>query len=460
MDTATATRDLTTREAMAKVIDHLKEGRVRDAGALCRYVLEVEPGHPDALHYAGMLAHKVGYNEEAISLMRRSLEIVPDQADWHSNFGIALQAIGDFEGAIGAFRRALELEPRHANAHLNLGVLLRAFKQLDEAEASYRRAIELNPDNAGAYHNLAILLDQMGRTREALAAYCKVVTLQPAHADARYHLALAYSVLGETDNAIAVCEEWVRFEPDSARARHALAACSGRDVPARAADEYVQAVFDVFAAGFEAKLARLEYRAPALVADALAASGIRAAGALDVLDAGCGTGLCGVLLAPYARGLTGVDLSTGMLEHARQKNVYQELVHGELTEYLQHARDRFDVIVSADTLVYFGSLDSVVAAAAAALRPGGTFVFTVEEAVDAATVSFSLRPHGRYTHRADYVEQVLRDSGLRPLIERAKLRKESGLPVAGLVVTGRKPPAGGTDDPVATAGPDAGDRHA
>jgi len=158
----------------------------------------------------------------------------------------------------------------------------------------------------------------------------------------------------------------------------------------------------------------------------------------DVLDIGCGTGLCGPLLAPYARHLVGVDLSRGMLEHARGKKVYDELVHAELTAYLRQLDRSFDVIVTADTLVYFGALDDVIAAAASVLRPGGVLVFTVEEDVEGASDSYCLRPHGRYTHRAEYVERLLVAAGLQPTVGRAELRKESGRPVAGLVVTAKK----------------------
>ena len=38
-----------------------------------------------------------------------------------------------------------------------------------------------------------------------------------------------------------------------------------------------------------------------------------------MLDAGCGTGLCGPLIAPHARRLVGVDLSGQMLAHARER---------------------------------------------------------------------------------------------------------------------------------------------
>src|SRR6266480_2546012 len=49
-------------------------------------------------------------------------------------------------------------------------------------------------------------------------------------------------------------------------------------------------------------------------------------------------------------------MSQGMLAHAKEKNVYHALVKAELTEYLRDHSESFDLIVSADTLVYFGDL--------------------------------------------------------------------------------------------------------
>jgi predicted TPR repeat methyltransferase len=159
---------------------------------------------------------------------------------------------------------------------------------------------------------------------------------------------------------------------------------------------------------------------------------------LDVLDAGCGTGLCGPLIAPYARYLVGVDLSSRMLAQAEQRKVYDELVKRELTAFLADAHGAFDVIVSADTLVYFGSLHDVVAAAAHALRSGGRFIFTVEEIGADGGDEYVIRPHGRYSHSRDYIESVLIAADLQPEIERADLRLEAGDPVPGLVVRATK----------------------
>jgi predicted TPR repeat methyltransferase len=168
-------------------------------------------------------------------------------------------------------------------------------------------------------------------------------------------------------------------------------------------------------------------------------SGLERSHRLDVLDAGCGTGLCGAIIAPFACRLVGVDLSEGMLPHAKDKNVYHRLVKAELTEYLRDHRKAFDLIVSADALVYFGDLKGVIAALAGALRPNGLVVFTLEQAVgNSVGVDYRLELHGRYSHDQVYVERLLTSSGLQSKIIHADLRTEAGAPARGLVIRAAK----------------------
>ena len=432
-------RELTLEEAVALAILLQKNEQLVEAQELYRRVLDTAPDHPDALHYAGVLAHQQGQSDEAVSLIERSLALAPGRADCYNNLGIIFQSTGKLQAAIDAYQHAIAIEPGHANAHSNLGVLLRATGKPLEAEAAYRTAIQLNPEHIDAYTNLGILLNALKRTKEAAECYCKVITLRPKHREARRLLALAHCVLGDIDEAVNILEEWLDEEPGDPIALHMRAACTGRDVPARASNGFVERTFDSFASSFESKLEQLSYRAPALVTAMLENSGLEPLKQLDVLDAGCGTGLCGPLLAPYARRLVGVDLSEGMLSLAKEKHVYDALINSELTDHMRAHSARFDVIVSADTLVYFGDLESVVAAAAGALGPNGLFIFTLEHAAGAkADTNWRLELHGRYSHARAYVERVLTAAGLQPWIIPAELRMESGVPVAGLVIRGTK----------------------
>jgi predicted TPR repeat methyltransferase len=435
----TPPRELTLEEAVALAILLQKNEQLGEARELYRRVLETAPNHPDALHYAGVLAHQQGQSDEAVALIERSLALAPGRADCHNNLGIIFQSTGKLQAAIDAYQQAIAIDPGHANAHSNLGVLLRATGKPLEAETAYRTAIHLNPGHIDAYTNLGILLNALKRPREAAECYCKVITLRPKHREARRLLALAHCVLGDIDEAVNIFDEWLDEEPGDPIALHMRAACTGRDVPARASNGFVERTFDSFASSFESKLEHLSYRAPALVAAMLENSGLEPSKQLDVLDAGCGTGLCGPLLAPYARRLVGVDLSEGMLALAKEKHVYDGLIKSELTDHLRNHSAAFDLIVSADTLVYFGDLGCVVAAAAGALRPNGLFIFTLEHAVGAvADINWRLELHGRYSHARNYVERVLTAAGLQPWIVPAELRMESGAPVAGLVIRGTK----------------------
>jgi predicted TPR repeat methyltransferase len=159
-------------------------------------------------------------------------------------------------------------------------------------------------------------------------------------------------------------------------------------------------------------------------------------GALDIVDAGCGTGLLAQYLRPYARQLVGVDLSPRMLEKARARG-YDRLVEAELASFLRSEPDAFDLVASSDTLVYFGDLSVVLAAARTALRPGGKLIFTLEHAIGAEDLppGYRIHPHGRYSHTEPYVRGRVAEAGFEVIaIEQAHLRREGGRYVDGLVV--------------------------
>jgi predicted TPR repeat methyltransferase len=272
--------------------------------------------------------------------------------------------------------------------------------------------------------------------------YFTSITLKPQHPDGRKLLGIAYYNIGQVEKAAEVFREWLEQQPDNPSARHYYAACSGVNVPDRAGDDYIEQCFDAFAGSFEEQLkVRLSYKAPELIVEAILKFLPPAASQFDILDAGCGTGLCGPLVVAHAARLVGVDLSAGMLQKAEGKECYDSLIKAELTAYLSAPEQvaSYDVILSADTLCYFGPLESVIGAAYRSLRTGGMIAFSVEDGGERAKVTgYVINPHGRYAHDAGYVEKCLECAGFEVLgIEAAILRNEGGSPVHGLIVVGR-----------------------
>jgi predicted TPR repeat methyltransferase len=430
-----------TGDLLARAIELHRANRLREAEPLYLAVLAQAPEHPDALHFLGVSRHRQDASKEAVTLIRRSLAVAPDNADAHNNLGNVLFEIGKVEEAIAAYRRVVELRPGAADAHHNLGVAFRATGKPVEAEAALEQAIALDPQKALFHYSLAMLWLRLGRPEDALPILQVTLALDPTFTPAYVGRVRAIRLArGSPQAALEAINEWLARDPDNPVAQHYHAAYSGEGVPIRASDSYVRSIFERYAASFDSHLDRLGYRAPQLLAAALARVTGEPGRSLDILDAGCGTGLCGPLLRPFARRLEGVDLAEAMLAKARERDVYDALATGELTAFIAARKDAYDVILSADTLVYFGDLAAVVKAAATALHSGGILAFSLERCgSEGPGPGYRLEEHGRYSHAESYVRRVLTETGFTPIaIDPATPRNEGGAPVAGLVVVARK----------------------
>ncbi|MFC5354872.1 tetratricopeptide repeat protein [Azospirillum himalayense] len=384
-----------------------------------------------------------GLAAEAEAAYRRTLALNPRFAEAHNNLGNVLRALGRAEEAVAAYREALACGLDHPLVHYNLASALKAAGDAAPAERHFRRALVEEPAYAEAFNNFANLLRDGDRLTESAMAYRRALALRPDWDEAHDNLSGALYLLheaGRHEEAACLARRWLRDHPDHPVARHIGAAIAGLDAGERASDAYVRQVFDLFAGEFDDKLlGELGYRAPTLLADALAEAGIVPDGTLNVLDAGCGTGLCGPFLRGPARRLVGVDLSPGMLERAAARGLYDALEEAELGAFLAGHPVAFELIVAADVLCYFGALGEVLARAAAALRPGGRLAFTVER-LEEGGAPWRVSPHGRYAHTEGHVRDCLTTAGLSVRrLAQDTLRHESGEPVAGLVVLAARP---------------------
>ncbi len=427
-------------DALRLAVEMHQNRQLEGAETLYRRILAAAPQQPDALHFLGMLRHQRGHSDEGIALIEQAAALVPGFAGFHNNLGNIHVSRGDVAAATAAYERAIALAPDSADLQNNLGALYRADRRFAEARAHYQRAIELDPQHLNAHNNLGLLHAAEGDIQGAISYYSKALELMPNNPDGRKLLGFTYYAMGKTREAAEVFRQWLTEEPRHPIARHMYASCSGEGVPDRAPDDYVEATFDGFADSFETLLnENLHYQAPQLCTALLQRHLPAPQRQFAVLDAGCGTGLCGPLVAPWARTLSGVDLSRGMLDRAQAKGVYTDLFKAELTEFLRESPGQWDVLVSADTLCYFGDLQPLLSAAVGSVRAGGTLVFSVESLADDLGLPFKLEPHGRYAHARSHVEQVLAQAGFGLLeIGAETLRQEGGKPVRGWLVAARK----------------------
>lgn len=427
-------------DALTMAIEVHQRGLIDEALSLYESVLKVVPEHPDALHFMGVARHQAGDSEAGLELIRQSLEIAPEQPSALNNLGNINKERGHVAAAESAYLDVLELAPEHVETLCNLAVVLRSQNKTDEAHAMIVKALSLNPKHGDSYHNLGNILRDLKRYDEALTAYKKSIEFRPENHKSTKSIARLLYNSGRKEESLKVLKRHLARNPDDAVARHSLIAYGDGKTPDRASDDYIRQTFDPFAASFDSVLKRLDYKAPRRVADLLHKHLGNNNSGLRLVDLGCGTGLFGALIRPVASSLVGVDLSEKMLANARARNVYDNLVLSELTQYLRDIDATVDVLTCVDTLVYFGALDEFSMAASDALEVGGWLFFSAEAHAEAEMAeNFHLHPHGRYSHSLKYVEAVLVGSGFEvKAVDKVVLRLEREEPVHGMVVAAQK----------------------
>jgi predicted TPR repeat methyltransferase len=452
-------------------------GRVDEAIPLLERAAALRPADPAFQYNLAQACMSCGRFDQAIDALEKAARLDPQRVDTLMMLGRARlnrQAPGDALAAVDTLKRARDLGLNSAEVHHYLGVALLAAKLPDEAVEPLRASLSLKSENATAYHHLAMAYRLKGEHREVRKNLNKALELDPGLARAWYDLATLDANSGNTAVAAGLFRKAVAAKSDFAAAWNGLGSvllqlgkneeaarafeqagrgATGREPvaaegaePATIADlerklassdaltlhfalasrypvftpvtlprPSLSDLFDRYAPSFDESLVeKLHYRVPEQIAEAVAAArpGTNAK-PIDILDLGCGTGLCGRLLRPLAGRLCGVDLSAGMIEKARERGVYDQLDVGELMDVMKRSPRSFDLVIAADVFIYVGDLGEVFEAAAACLRPGGLFIFSVEAGGgDRYNLTMKIR---RYTHSAPYLRRLAAMCGFEEL---------------------------------------------
>lgn len=297
---------------------------------------------------------------------------------------------------------------------------------------------DLLADRRYAY---ALDLLREGDFPAAASLFEQAIERAPNFMPAWRELARARIGAGDAAGAVEALKACLDLDPsDASGASLELARIEDRAIDV-APPAYVAALFDAYAAAFDAALIdRLQYRTPGKLA-ALIRS-LKPPPYARVIDLGCGTGLMGAALrgesnGGEARWLKGVDLSAEMIAAAARRNIYTTLEQIGLVQALREQQAPYDLIVASDVFNYIGDLGPVIDVAAARLAPDGLLAFSVEKG--AAERDFAVQESLRFRHSEPYLRRLAARFDLQTCaVEPSILRLDAATPVEGLLVVMRR----------------------
>jgi len=306
-----------------------------------------------------------------------------------------------------------------------------AARHLEIALAIASEAAAMYPDVATMAVSLGEALLANSHLATAIGEFQRALRIAPESLEARTFLGIAWLEAGEAEKA---AEEFAKL-PEEAAGLPSIAAklaeIEAMRARPRSDPRYVRHLFDQFSVDYDQRMiGQLGYGAPQILRGLADLIGLLYRDPLAILDLGCGTGLGGAAFFDLASRLDGIDLSPAMVEKAKVRGIYNDVRVGDIET--ADDEDAYDLVLAADTLVYLGDLEPVFRAAAHALVPGGTFLFTVERKDGDG---YELGPKRRWRHSETYLRGLAAVTGfdVTGFLE-CSPRAEAGVPVAGYAV--------------------------
>lgn len=208
------------RKAFDQAFSLHQAGKVAQAKAIYRQLLNTQAANADLLRLLGTAEYQLGNLNEAVSLLDKSLTITPDQPVAYNNRGNVLLDLMRLDEAIASYDAALAIAPHYVEAYLNRGSALQRLQQLDEAMASYDKALTLTPDSVIAHNNRGNILLDMHRLDAALASYDQALSINPRYTEAHINRGNVLREMQRFDEALACFDQALAITPDSALAHN------------------------------------------------------------------------------------------------------------------------------------------------------------------------------------------------------------------------------------------------
>lgn len=170
----------------------MRAGRVGEALAVYRRILDENPGSLKARNNLGVLHDELGQHELALEQFEAAEKLGPDNVEVLVNLGSTLGVVARYEEAEAALRKAVRLEPESVSVRAALGILHFRRGVYAIAESELRWVCEQDHDHADAFYYRGEALNRLGRFDEALEALERAIALEPGNSRAFYTLGHLY----------------------------------------------------------------------------------------------------------------------------------------------------------------------------------------------------------------------------------------------------------------------------
>jgi hypothetical protein len=148
-----------------------RSGKMEEADRLLNYILAVAPNQPDTLHMSGIVAFRLGRQQEALEKMERAIEVGIDIGLYLRNICEVYRTLNRLDDAVAAARRAAALAPSDPLCLHNLAVIHYERVEIDASIEAAERALMMKPDMAGAHFARAEALLVRGDWAEGWEEY-------------------------------------------------------------------------------------------------------------------------------------------------------------------------------------------------------------------------------------------------------------------------------------------------
>ena len=426
---------------MDRAVRLQQAGRTGEASEIYREVLRAEPGHFGALYMLGVITAQSGRLAEGERLIGEALARGPSFPQGWAFRGMILKDLGRHTDALAAFDRALAFAAGLPEAEAGRAQVLLEMKRPDEAIRVMDRLVASQPGVASHWNNRGNVLIALDRPEEALSSFDRALALDPKRASALSNRGTALLTLKRFEEAFETFERLLVMEPNFAKAEeHREIALFELKRTTRCPPGFMRDLFDEFSSYYDDRmLDKLGYRAHRHLRTLVDRVLPNLAPPLRILDLGSGTGLVGDAFKDLAAGgrLDGIDIAPKMIEVARARGIYDDLILGDLETVLAAPGPPYDLVLAADTMIYFGELGPTLAGVAARLAPGGHYAFAVEAKSGAGWEQTEDR---RFRHSDSYLREAAAraDLPVRDIMD-CTLRHQANVPVAGFAVMLQRP---------------------